>query len=108
MAAVLELYDQAGNLVFDSSKPRILKLRGDEPIKWTYDYTQTIVGSSVMFFFRGTFPNLQGWSMADTYVISGDMGVKMNYLVRGAYGRSGEDPNKYIPTLPQTAKVLRY
>ncbi|EJB8489876.1 hypothetical protein MW368_003693 [Acinetobacter baumannii] len=108
MAASIELYDQAGTLIFDSSQPRILRLKGDEPITWTYDYAQQIVGDSFLFFFKGTFTNLPGWSMFNTYVLSADMGIRKDYLVRGVYGRRGNDPETLKPQLPQSARVLRY
>ncbi|HFG6907759.1 hypothetical protein [Acinetobacter baumannii] len=64
MAASIELYDQAGTLIFDSSKPRILRYAGEHQLLWEFVGT-TPSGQGKVYNFQAKIPTLPNWNQSN-------------------------------------------
>lgn len=72
MPMVLELYDTAGNKVFDLGRTRILSFIGIYPITWVGNgMSGNLGGGLYLHYFKGTLPIT--WSFA-THMLSFDVG----------------------------------
>lgn len=72
MPMVLELYDTAGNKIFDLGRTRILSFIDIYPITWVWDSMSGNLGGGLyMHYFKGTIPI--PWSFA-THMLSFDVG----------------------------------
>lgn len=68
MAASIELYDQAGNLIFDSSKPRILRYVGKKNLIWTF--TNTVPnGQGRIYYWDAAITDFPNWTFSQLMLL---------------------------------------
>lgn len=68
MAASIELYDQAGNLIFDSSQPRILRYVGRKNLTWSFDYSEPN-GQGRVYYYKAAIQDFPVWSFKNLMLL---------------------------------------
>lgn len=68
MAASIELYDQSGNLIFDSSKPRILRYVGMKKLTWSFDYSQPN-GQGRVYYYKAAIQDFPVWNFSNLLIM---------------------------------------
>lgn len=109
--AQLEIYNQQGVKLFDSDKPRLIRLHGTHPITWVYDKKVYDYRGDAIHQLLGYLPFTWNFTRYFTFgSVSGgkNISIRDGYFISSVHGRSNDTPQVALNRFFEYNRIYGY